>query len=276
MDLIRAVDFVQRMGGEEEVERLECILEGRRPKTRFFEELRGLQNTDGGVPLNMETGKPSTLMDSAVALVRLEEFNSLETNFVKKIVSFFFSRQSIDGSWNEDENILPYNPPPWRDPRDIRAKILSTAYTGFWLAKLGYSRDDRVKRACDFLIKHRRENGAFEGFGHNTWIAASLFAMVRGKRCTLTTEGLNFLAKIPGERWVPSQVAWLLWCLASADFTKKNRFVKHFIDLLSNSQNPDGSFMSEDGKEYSVSATIEGIKVLKYFDFKLFTRVRST
>jgi len=269
MDVTKALEFVQRMGSEEEVERSECILEGRRPKTRFVEELRRLQNNDGGFPLNREKGKPSTLMDSSVVLVHLEEFNSLQIDIVEKIISFFFARQNKDGSWNEDENILRYNPPPWMNPRDIRVKILSTAYTGFWLAKLGYSEDNRIKKACDFLINYRREDSAFEGFKHNTWIATSLFAMVYGERCNVTREGLKFLAEIPEDQWIPSQIAWLLWCLSSANFTKNNRFVKYFLNLLSKSQNLDGSFASEDGREFSVSATLEAIKVLKYFRVKL-------
>jgi hypothetical protein len=265
MSFTKAIKFVQRNGKEEEVERLECILKRRKPKPHFIEDLRRLQNTDGGFPLLMQKGKPSTLIDSCVVLVSLEEFNSLQINITDKIVSFFFARQEKDGSWNEDENITPYNPPPWMNPKDIRVKILSTAYTGFWLAKLGYQKDNRIKRACDFLINYRRENGAFEGFRHNTWIAVSLFAMVYGKRCNVTKRGLKYLAEIPDDEWISSQIAWLLWCLSSANFTSKNKFVNHFLNLLSQSQSPDGSFRSEDGREFSVSATIEAIKVLKYF-----------
>jgi prenyltransferase beta subunit len=266
MNLAKAVEFVQRKGSEEEVERLECILKGRKPENRFIENLRRLQNADGGFPLLREKGKPSTLMDSCAILVDLEEFNSLQIDIIDKIVSFFFARQEKDGSWNEDENLIPHNPPPWMDPRDIKVKILSTAYTGFWLAKLGYQKDSRIKRACDFLINYRKENGAFEGFRHNTWIAVSLFAMVYGKRCNVTMKGLKYLAEIPKDRWVPSQIAWLLWCLSSANFTNRNKFVMHFLNLLSKSQNLDGSFSSEDGREFSVSATIEAIKALKCFD----------
>jgi len=155
------------------------------------------------------------------------------------------------------------------NPKNIGVKISSTAYTGFWLAKLGYSKDKRIKKACNFLIKYKKENGAFEGFRHNTWIAASLFAMVYGKRCRVTREGLKFLAEITKYQWIPSQMAWLLWCLSSANFTRHNKFVKYFLNLLSKSQNPDGSFASEDGREFSVSATLEAIKVLKYFRHKL-------
>ena len=268
MDFARAVKFVQRMDSQEEAERLECIVEGRKPKTRFVEELRKLQNSDGGFPLSIEKGKPSTLMDSTVVLVRLEEFNSLQIDIAEKIVAFFFAMQDKDGSWNENENILPYNPPPWMNPRNIHVKILSTAYTGFWLAKLGYAKDPRIRRACDFLINYRKENGAFEGFRHNTWIAASLFAMVYGKRSRVTREGLKFLAEISEDQWMSSQIAWVLQCLSSADFTKKNRFVKHFLNLLLKSQNPDGSFASEDGEKFSINATLEAIKVLKYFKVK--------
>jgi len=93
--------------------------------------------------------------------------------------------------------------------------------------------------------------------------------MVYGKRCRVTREGLKFLAEIPDDQWIASQIAWLLWCLSSASFTKNNKFVTHFLNLLSKSQNPDGSFASEDGKEFSVSATLEAIEVLKYLRAKL-------
>jgi hypothetical protein len=264
MDFLKAVEFVRKAGTEEEKERLECILEGRKPEARFLKSLRRLQNVDGGFPLLMEKGKPSTLMDSAVVLVRLEEFNSLKTDIADRIINFFFARQNKDGSWNEDENLIPHNPPPWMNPKDIRVKILSTAYTGFWLAKLGYSQDMRIKKACDFLIKYQKKNGAFEGFKHTTWIAASLFAMVYGKECNITNMCLKFLTQIPKDQWVASQTAWLLWSLTSANFKKDSKFVRHFLDALAESQNSNGSFTSEDGKELSVSATLEVVKVLKY------------
>jgi len=262
----KAVEFVRKAGTEEEVERLECILEGRKPKAHFIENLRRLQNPDGGFPLLREKGKPSTLMDSAVVLVRLEEFNSLKIDVADKITSFFFARQKKDGSWNEDENIIPYNPPPWMNPKDIRVKVLSTAYTGFWLGKLGYSQDTRIKKACDFLMRHQKKSGAFEGFTHTTWIAAGLFAMVYGKECDVTKGCLEFLAEIPRDNWVSSQIAWLLWSLISANFGAENKFVSHFLDLLAKSQNLNGSFTNEDGKEFTVSTTLEVIKVLKYLN----------
>jgi hypothetical protein len=264
MDFQKAVEFVRKAGTEEEVERLECILKRRKPKPRFLEELRGLQNPDGGFPLLMERGKPSTLMDSAVVLVRLEEYNSLKIDVTNRIVNFFFAKQEKEGSWNEDESIIPYNPPPWMNPRDLRVKILSTAYTGFWLAKLGYSRDSRIKKACDLLINYKKENGAFEGFKHTTWIAAGLFAMVYGKECNVTREGLKFLAEIPQDQWFPSQITWLLWSLTSANFKEDNKIIRLFLNLLAKSQSPDGSFPSENGRKFSVSATLEAIKVLKY------------
>jgi prenyltransferase beta subunit len=269
LDFVKAVEFVKRRGSEEEIERLECILKGRKPKSHFVDRLRKLQNIDGGFPLRMEKGKPSTLMDSTVILVSLEELNSLQIDITQRIANFFLAAQNKDGSWNENENILQYNHPSWMNPRDIRVKILSTAYTGFWLAKLGNSRDDRTRKACDFLTGYRKENGAIEGFIHSTWIATSLFAMVYGKKYRATREGLRYLAEIPEDQWISSQIAWLLWSLRSANFAKNNRFVKHFLGLLSKSQNPDGSFTSEDGKEFLTSATLEAIKVLKYFGLKL-------
>jgi len=267
MDVEKAVEFVRRKGNEKEIERLDCILEDRKAETRFVEELMRLQNYDGGFPLDMGKGKPSALMPSGFVLRQMDDFNMLQSDIAKKVASFFFAVQEEDGSWNESEAILAYNPPPWMNPKDVRVRILSTAYVGFWLAKLGYSKDGRVKEACGFLARHRKENGALEGFRHTTWIGVSLFAMVHGKGNAATREGLEYLAGIAEDQWAPSQIAWLLWCLGSAKFPKDNRFMKHFLNILLKNQNPNGSFTSEDGPEFSVNATLEAMKVHRCFGF---------
>lgn len=47
MSLVKAIEFVRSIGDEEELERFECILKGRKPKSRFIDGLRKLQNSDG-------------------------------------------------------------------------------------------------------------------------------------------------------------------------------------------------------------------------------------
>jgi len=263
-DLKKAIDFVQKKGNEKEVERLKCILEGKKAEPRFIAEFCQLQNSDGGFPLDMEKGKPSTLTESGFVLRQLEDLNLLQTDVAKKTIKFFIEKQNKDGSWNESEDIVAYDIPPWINPRDIRVKVLLTAYVGFWLAKYGYSKDGRVRKAC-FLTNYRNENGAFKGFRHTTWIGASLFAIVHGKESKITKEALEYLTKIPKDQWTPSQIGWLLWCLSAANFTKNNKFVKHFLRLLAEGQNSDGSFPSEDGAEFHINATLEAIKILKHF-----------
>ncbi len=265
MNLARAIEFVRRKGNAGEVERLRCILEGSEPNAKIVREFEELQNPDGGFPLRMEPGRPSTINDSTVALVRLEEFNLQHGGTARKVARFLLGRQAEDGSWNEDEGIDRYGLPPWMDPRNPPVRLYCTAYAGFWLTKLGYGKGEKVGLALALLEKHRRETGAFEGFRHTTWIATSLFAATKGTRCRVAAEGLRFLGTIPEEQWASSQLSWMLWCLGSSGYTKANRVVARFLDLLFARQSADGSFASEDGLEFSANATIEAIKVFKSF-----------
>lgn len=265
MGILEAIEFVNKNGSEEDILCLNCILEGKKADPPYISELIDLQNKDGGFPYNFEKGNTSTLMDSTAVLVIMEEFNYLDHEIVEKIVKFLLNKQEEDGSWNESEDIVMYNPPIWMDPRNLHVKILSTAYVGYWLAKLGYDKDDRVKRACEFLTNYRHENGSFEGFLHSTWIAASLFAKVYGKEHEVVRNAIRYLISIPKHLWTPPQLSWLLWSFGSVGFTKEEKNMGYFVDLLLNIQREDGSFVTEREEPYSVRATIEAIKALKKF-----------
>jgi hypothetical protein len=53
----------------------------------------------------------------------------------------------------------------------------------------------------------------------------------------------------------------MLWCFVMAHIPKENPFAARMRNELPLRQRLDGSFASEDGDEFSVSATIEALKV---------------
>jgi prenyltransferase beta subunit len=194
--------------------------------------------------------------------VRLEEYNFLDHESVERIAQFLFSIQNNDGSWEEPAVIDQFNPPSWMKPGDLKAKVLSTAYTSFWLAKLNYTDRDELHDAIDFLMKFVHPDGHFYGFLHTNWNAAAFLAMMLGKDHWAVRGALSYLKGVPSDSWVPSQLGWLLWCLASAGFSAKDPDVKYFLSILNRKQWEDGSFEPEnEGKE--VETTIEIIKALK-------------
>lgn len=260
-----AVQYVKKNGNEEQKNRLESVLSRKKAKESYWAELEPIQNLDGGFPYGLVAGRPSTMMDTLVAFIKLDELNSLEGDLVEKAVRFLFLSQHGEGSWQEPKEIEQFNPPPWMESGDVKAKLFTTAYTAFWLARLGYSGDERVLQACDFLLKFAHPDGHILGFIHTNWIAASVLAMCMGKDHWSVRGITDYMMEIQEESWVASQVAWLLWSLACAGFTKEDDAVKYFLSILSTMQWSDGSFQSEEeGGE--VEATMEVIKALKLLE----------
>lgn len=262
LDTKLAIEFVQKNSNPEQKERLECILTGRKVKEEILNSLIELQNPDGGFPYGLERGRPSSIMDSLLALVRLEEYNSLDHESVDRVIRFLFSVQNNDGSWEESDAIEQFSPPSWMKPGDLKAKVLTTAYTSFWLAKLNYVDREELIDAMDFLMRFVHPDGHFYGFLHTNWVAASFLAMMLGRDHWAVRGAISFLREIPAESWEPSQIGWLLWSLASAGFTAEDPEVKYFLDILDKKQWEDGSFEPEaEGRE--VETTIAIIKALK-------------
>jgi len=263
LDTNLAIEFVRKNGNQEQKERLECILTGKKASDERLTSFLEIQNPDGGFPYGFQKGRPSSIMDTLLALVRLEDYNALDHESVDRITRFLFSIQNSDGSWEESAIIEQFNPPSWMKPGDLKARVLTTAYTSFWLAKLNYLDKDELHEAMDFLMRFVHPDGHFYGFLHTNWIGASFLAMMLGKDHWAVRGALSYLRDVPVDSWVPSQLGWLLWSLTSAGFSARDPEIKYFLSILNRKQWEDGSFESED-KGMEVETTIEIIKALKF------------
>ncbi len=265
MDLNKAYLFVVGKGNPEEKQRVICLLTGEKPDPLLLAQFRAAQNPDGGFPFDMVRGHPSSLMDTSLVLLWLEELNSLDTDIAVRALSFIAGKQRKTGEWCEDMELEPLNPPFWMNPRDLKQVVFSTANCGFWLAKTGFGKKENLVNACEFLSRYRNRNGSFYGFIHSTWIGASLFSLVHAKENRVVKEAVDFLLNVPLENWFTSHITWLLWCLGSAGFTRKDEVITTFLSYLMEKQGEDGGFISEDAEEFTVATTIEALKVAKMF-----------
>ncbi len=262
LDLRLAIEFVRKNGNEEQKERLECILTGKKARDETLNSFLRVQNPDGGFPYGFEPGRPSSIMSTLLAFVRLEEYNSLDHQSVDRAVRFLFSIQNSDGSWEEPAEIEKFNPPGWIKFGELKAKVLTTAYTSFWLAKLNYTERDELHDALDFLMRFVHPDGHFFGFVPTNWIGASFFAMMLGKDHWAVKGAIAYLMELPVDSWTPSQLGWLLWSLSNAGFSLKDSEIRYFLSILQRKQWNDGSFEPED-EGMEIDTTIEVIKVLK-------------
>ena len=262
----QAIDFVCKNGNILEKARLDAILGRKKPVKSILRMIANLQNKDGGFPYNMKKGKPSTISDTTVALIWLNDLKMLDSDIGKKAIKHLISLQKENGSWDENPEISSYNPPVWMIPGDKKTIVYDTTYSAFWLGISGHRESLSFKKAYNFLIEYQNESGKFEGFLHSSWIGTSVIAMNEGWESKRVKMSLEFLDHIDRSSWVASQISWMLWCFVIADGPKDNSFVRKMLQELIKRQRKNGDFASEDGDEFAVNATVEVVKVMILYE----------
>ena len=268
VDLDKALRFIYQYGNEIDIARLNAIFKNEIYNTEVLSFFANLQNSDGGFPYKQIKGYYSTISDTEYIFTWLEDLNMINTVIFKKALSFIAGRQKEDGSWDENAKILEYNPPNWMKPGSRSAIIFNTANSIFWFLIHGTRYNTLISKGYNFLLSYQKSNGKFEGFIHNTWLGVSVFGILEGWKSERVKRGLDYLSRIPSNQWITSQITWMLWNFVLAGIPKDNPFIKQMLKKIDNKQNNNGSFLSEDGNQYSANATIEVMKILKMFKMR--------
>jgi prenyltransferase beta subunit len=184
MDIAESVSFIEENGTDLEKARTRYILYGAKPEPDVVQPFIELQNADGGFPFGLAQGNPSTLNNTQVALLRLDELGMLDSATADRAFEYILKTQRDDGGWDEDASIAGYSPPPWASPGAPEARVYLSSQSAFWLAVGGYRSQPGFHKALDFLREHQEESGRFQGFLHSTWIATSVFLMA-GSQCQM-------------------------------------------------------------------------------------------
>jgi len=264
---IKGLSFVEGRGSGLEKARARWILLGERPEPSVIRDFAELQNQDGGFPYSMVEGNLSTVDNTLVGLLWLEELGMLGSQMADRAVAYLLAVQKDDGGWDEDPSIAQYDLPPWIRIRDLRTRLYLSSYAAYWLAVKGHRTSPAFQRTLNFLLKHQDETGRFYGYLHTTWIATSVFYMAGHRYDEVAKKGLQFLINRPPSEWADSQIAWALDCLSKAGLPKDHPFVEVSLAELVKRQSPNGGWSSEDAEEHAVGATIGAMKVLKHYGF---------
>jgi ribosomal protein S18 acetylase RimI-like enzyme len=258
----RAADYVQTHGTAIERARLASVLRDEPPPHAVIAEITRLQNPDGGFPFKMKRSQPSTICDTSVGLMWLDDLGLGQSDLAHRARDYLVSTQRDDGSWDEAPAIAALKPPEWMAPGDPKTIVVSTAYGGHWLS--GH-RSEAASRAVDFLLAHRDKQGKLEGYLHSTWIAVVGFARLLGPNAKPVRDCLKVLASRLSPDWEGSMLSWQLRCFTDAGLGLDAPYVGRALAELLKRQRPDGSWASEDGDTYSVSTTIEALRVLRWY-----------
>jgi hypothetical protein len=260
-DWRRTIAWVDQNGNDTERARLRGLLGRARPDARIIRTLEARQNADGGFPSDFVQGRPSSIDTSALVLHWMQDLRILGSSLAQRVVTFLFTAQRPDGSWDEPPALLKYGPPPRLLPGDPRVQAVSTAIAAYWLVLLGHRHDHAVSRATAYLRSRQASNGRFLGFLRTTWLAAALFRLVEGPDTPAATRALDALAAVGAERWHAGSLTGMLSALAEAGVPAHVPVVRQGLERLRALAEPDGHWSSEDGDFYHVEVTLRALRV---------------
>jgi hypothetical protein len=260
-DWRRTIAWIDQNGNEMERARLRGLLGRPRPDARIVRMLDARQNPDGGFPSDLVQGRPSSIDTTAFVLRWMRDLRMLGSPPAQRVVTFLFTAQRPDGSWDAPRSLLKFGAPRLL-PGDPRVQAYCTALAAYALVLLGHRSDHAVTRAITYLRPRQAPNGRFLGFIGTTWIAAALFRLVEGPGVPAAARALDAIAAVAAERWRAGALAEMLNALAEAGVPAHVPVVRQGLERLWSLVGPDGSWPSEDGEFYHVEVTLLALRVL--------------
>jgi len=268
LDVQKAISFVEEKGTELERYRLNYLLGKERDDEVPLRYMRRLQNADGGFPYEDEKGKVSCISNTTVNLSLMVELGLTKSDVCKKTVDYLLRVQGGDGGWDENEEITRYNPPFWNIPGDVKTKMWHTADVCNYLIQLNLRKSEAVKKATEFLLRNRDAEGKFAGFMHSTWISIAVFGQLIGNDSEVVKKALKVIEQnISRIEDGAADFIWCLECFYVAGISKGTPIVRRCIDTVVKLQRENGAWASGDGEKYSVSTTINALRVLRMYKF---------
>lgn len=135
----------------------------------LMDEVKRVQNKNGGMPFDVQPGTPSSVKETAEILALISRYKSQWADIIDEMVNFLVSRQKNDGGFSESLKLDPYIEDKWgsigRDWYPVAKSV--TWLTGKALEALclaEYHDEERLRRARDFLLYNQYEDGHWPDF----------------------------------------------------------------------------------------------------------------
>lgn len=259
IDIDRARAFIDSNGTVIERARLRALLDDDMPD-EIPDELRALQNSDGGFPVGLVVGRPSALSPTVNVLSWLRDLDLVDTDEAQRAITYIVDRQTPRGIWRESSEVMQFDPPPWMDPESTAGDIYTTALCASTIVLLS---DDELPGdlAVNWLQTQQGRDGLLTGFkAHSSWIAVPAYETILGQETRGTRRLIAGLGEILADDWSGSMLAWMLQSLLDANYTRRTEVVNRAWYLLQEAQQTDGSFTTDEG-ENPVQTTLQALDV---------------
>lgn len=248
----RAADYVQGHGGPFDLARLSAVL----PATMRKIDWTGVpeppqpQNSDGGWPAPWSEGA-SSLDATCLMLDRLADFGSTPPPpaDIPKAVAFLTSTQLDDGTWREGPS---HRTPDALMPGSAAARVYLTGNCARTLIVL-HGEQRAIEKAAQALEWSLDPHGRLPGPLVAHWLGARVLRSAGrdlAARRLLDVVGRSF------DRLTAADLAQF-----GSNTLRGDRWTRRIIARLMALQEPDGSWIDEDG-EPSVALTVTACRVL--------------
>jgi hypothetical protein len=255
-EIERAIAFVKANGNEIEQVRLQVLLGEKVDTARAIESIAQTQSSDGGwAPFWADS---SALDSTCFRLAQLEQLGATGTaDVVRRALQFIIRKQRIDGSWEEDDRLADVAP-PWCKPGDLSARLYLTSNCAYWLTFFKTA-PKNVGRATAFLLEHVNSDGKLPSFLHTQWLTAGV--LYSTQQVSQAAKILSYLHRRMDELDA-SNLSWMINSLRAVGVPSSHQLIQQARTLLLASQEPDGSWRSENGPDQDVHTTLESIRAI--------------
>ncbi len=135
----------------------------------LMDEVKQVQNRDGGMPFDVQPGNPSSVKETAEILALISRYKAQWADIINEMVKFIVSRQKNDGGFSESLKLDPYIEDKWGGIGRAHYPVAKsvTWLTGKALEALclaEYNDEERLRRARDFLLYNQYEDGHWPDF----------------------------------------------------------------------------------------------------------------
>ena len=240
---------------------------GRAGIDEALNELSVFQNPDGGwrgLDSDME-GALSTISQTWVGLKWLHWLRPADTSAVDRTVEFLRQSQQRAGYWDEPDEILEHDPPPWMVPGNHANQVWLTAATCSRLVLHRREADVRFEAALEFL-RAGWDGERFPTYTHTHWVSLIVFGLMDTPTAIdreIFDGCLRFLIEALAEDRVDAlDVTEIARDALHAGQPAARLFEAAFAKLLAN-QADDGGWTTGYGDHHRPAATVEAIYLLK-------------
>lgn len=264
MNVESALAFVERHGAPH-LKALACFAVGRSGVDETLADIAPRQRDDGswsGIDLDMPADV-SSISQTWIGLQWLIWLRPVDGERLDRTVAFLQRVQRPEGCWDEPDEIVEHNPPPWMVPGVHDNQVWLTAAVMCKLKELGRAKDVRAQRAKEFLRgAWQRDRKQFNDGTHSHWMALPLFfgsrtaldrEMVAGCRARLMHAAEHNIFD-PGD-YIAAAYAALL--------TGDTALFAACMSKLEGFQQTDGGMSTNYGDYHRPNATVEMLMLLK-------------